>query len=259
VASPYGLSGLELTFDAGGSPMLVARWQTSAGGSSPLVANNVLYYAANNALRALDPTSSNVLWSTDKIGRVHWQSPVVANGVVYMADESGQLTAFDVPGPPVGAAVVEFYDASLDHYFMSPLASEIQALDDDKFPGWARTGQTFNAYAASVAGANPVCRFYLPPAYGDSHFYSGSPVECAAVLAKYPFFDYESPALFYILPPDPVTGACPAGTTPVYRVWDARADTNHRYTTSRTIRDQMVAMGWVAEGYGPDSVIMCAP
>ena len=92
VASPNGLSGLELALDAGGSPMLVAQWQTSAGGSSPLVANNVLYYAANN-----------------------------------------------------------------------------------------------------------------------------------------------------------------------YRVWDARADTNHRYTTSRTIRDQMVAMGWVAEGYGPDSVIMCAP
>jgi hypothetical protein len=110
-----------------------------------------------------------------------------------------------------------------------------------------------------MAGASPVCRFYLPPGYGDSHFFSASPVECAAVLAKYPFFILESPAVFYITLPDQVTGACPAGTQPVYRVWDNRADTNHRYTANRAIRDQMVAAGWLAEGYGPDAVIMCAP
>ena len=259
VANGYGLSALKLVLGAGGVPGLNPQWQTSAGGSSPLVANHVLYYAASNALRALDPTSGEVLWSTNKIGGVHWASPIVANGVLYMTDESGNLTAFALPSTPVNAAVVEFYDASLDHYFMSSLQTEIQALDDGMFPGWMRTGQSFNAYANAVPGANPVCRFYLPPAYGDSHFYSGSPVECAAVLAKYPFFSYESPALFYILLPDQVTGACPAGTTPVYRVWDARADTNHRYTTSRTIRDQMVAAGWLAEGYGPDAVMMCAP
>lgn len=30
------------------------------------------------------------------------------------------------------------------------------------------------------------------------------------------------------------------------------------HTASRTIRDQMVARGYAAEGYGPDAVIMCA-
>jgi hypothetical protein len=104
-----------------------------------------------------------------------------------------------------------------------------------------------------------VCRFYLPPPYGDSHFYSASPAECAAVQAKYPFFVLETSALFYIVLPNPITGACPSGTVPVYRVWDNRVDTNHRYTTSRAIRDQMVAAGWLAEGYGPDAVIMCSP
>jgi len=29
--------------------------------------------------------------------------------------------------------------------------------------------------------------------------------------------------------------------------------------TSRATRDQMVAAGWLAEGYGNDAVIMCAP
>ena len=73
----------------------------------------------------------------------------------------------------------------------------------------------------------------------------------------------ESPSVFFIaLPntnPGPTAGACPAGTIPVYRVFDNRADANHRYTTDRAIRDQMVARGYIAEGYGDDAVIMCAP
>jgi outer membrane protein assembly factor BamB len=259
VANANGLSGLELGVDSDNAPSLAVHWQSNADGSSPIVANGVLYYAASNALRALDPSSGDVLWSTNRIGGIHWQSPVVANGAVYVTDEAGQLTAFALPATSTSTAVVEFYDASLDHYFITSLQNEITALDSGAVPGWTRTGETFNAYARSVTDANPVCRFYLPPPYGNSHFYSGSPDECAIVLAKYPFFDYESPAVFYIPLPDPATGACLAGATPVYRLWDDRADTNHRYTTSRTIRDQMVAAGWIPEGYGPDAVIMCAP
>jgi outer membrane protein assembly factor BamB len=258
VANGSGLSALTLAIDAGGAPSLVERWNSTQGGSSPLVANNVLYYAGSNALRALEPTTGSLLWSTTQIGSVHWESPIVANGVVYVTDESGQLTAFAPPSAPVAAAVVEFYNASFDHYFMSSLQVEINALDTGLFPGWARTGQTFSAYAQPVAGTNAVCRFYLPPAYGDSHFYSASAAECAAVLAKYPFFVYESPAVFYLLLPDQVTSQCPSGTLPVYRVWDQRIDTNHRYTTDRSTRDQMVTAGWIAEGYGNDAVIMCA-
>jgi hypothetical protein len=59
--------------------------------------------------------------------------------------------------------------------------------------------------------------------------------------------------------PDAATGACPSGYVPVYRVWNQRADSNHRYTTDPAIRDRMVAQGGVAEGYGPDAVAMCAP
>jgi hypothetical protein len=259
VANGFGLAALKLVLGTGGVPALSPQWNTDSGGTSPLVANNVLYLASNNALRALDPVSGNVLWNSSQIGGIHWQTPVVANGVVYLMDQSAVLSAFTLPGGPKNTAVVEFYDAALDHYFMSALANEIQALDNGMFPGWVRTGQSFGAIEPTAPGASPVCRFYLPPGYGDSHFYSGFPDECAAVLAKYPFFLYESPALFYILLPDPATGACPMATSPVYRVWDQRADTNHRYTTSRAIRDQMVAAGWVPEGYGPDAVIMCAP
>ncbi|MDH4181209.1 MAG: hypothetical protein OEV46_04305 [Betaproteobacteria bacterium] len=57
----------------------------------------------------------------------------------------------------------------------------------------------------------------------------------------------------------PSLGACPAGTLPVYRLFSNRADANHRYTIDRSVRDAMVARGWVAEGEGADVVAMCAP
>jgi hypothetical protein len=167
------------------------------------------------------------------------------------------LTAMPANAQPVDA--IEYYDAGQDHYFISALPAEIAALDANRFPGWARTGLSFKAYGQATGSASPVCRFYIPPADGDSHFYTASPSECLAVQTKYPAFVYESPNVMYVDLPDPITGACPTGDVPVYRLWDHRADTNHRYTTDPAVRAQMVATGWVAEGYGPNVVIMCAP
>ena len=64
----------------------------------------------------------------------------------------------------------------------------------------------------------------------------------------------------HLAAPNPLSGNCadPA-TQPVYRIWNRRPDTNHRYTTSPAVRDAMVAAGGVAEGYGPGAVAMCAP
>jgi hypothetical protein len=172
-----------------------------------------------------------------------------------------QISGIGATLTPPTVDVVEFYNASQDHYFITALAQEIRALDNGVFVGWTRTGYAFKAYPAATPGFTPVCRFYIPPVYGDSHFYSASPAECAEALAKYPFFVYESPSVFYIALPDTTTGACLVGTTPVYRVWDNRADSNHRYTTSTAIVGQMRALGWVPEGYGsgPYYPIMCAP
>ncbi len=174
-----------------------------------------------------------------------------------LADIAAYLGTF--AGAPATVPVVEFYNGARDHYFISTAAAEIADLDRGVHPGWTRTGRGFNAYASATAGASPVCRFYLPPAYGDSHFYSAAAAECAQVAATYPAFSYESPAVFHIGLPDPTTGACASGTVAVYRLWDNRGDTNHRYTTSTTVRQQMLAQGWIAEGYGPAQVIMCAP
>lgn len=97
VGNSAGISALKLTLGAGGVPALTVAWQKSGGGFSPLVANNVLYFAGTSNLRALDPTTGAVLWSTTQIGSIHWQSPIVVNGVVYIADGAAHLTAFSLP------------------------------------------------------------------------------------------------------------------------------------------------------------------
>ncbi len=161
--------------------------------------------------------------------------------------------------------VIEYYNPALDHYFITSLQPDIDALDSGHFFGWSRTGLTFRAFADAASGGlgvNPVCRFYIPPP-ADSHFFSAILAECAAVLAKIPTdpnysgFVYETPNAFYIAVPDTMTGACPAGTIPVYRLWNQRADSNHRYTADPATKALMLAKGYVAEGYGPDAVIMC--
>jgi len=63
----------------------------------------------------------------------------------------------------------------------------------------------------------------------------------------------ETPNAFYVYPPD-ATGACAQGTVALYRFWDNRPDTNHRYTTDPAVRAQMVARGWFPEG-----VVACVP
>ncbi len=110
-------------------------------------------------------------------------------------------------------------------------------------PAGRAPGESFKVYPspASGSGVNPVCRFYIPPAHGNSHFFSASPQECAAIAQKaatdpaYSGYVLESSAAFFIALPDTATGDCPAGTSPVYRLWNERPDSNHRYTTSGAV------------------------
>ena len=106
-------------------------------------------------------------------------------------------------------------------------------------------------------GTSPVCRYYIPPDLGDSHFFGRGTAECAATGQKNPRFDLEDPAFMQMFLP--AAGVCPANTVEVYRVFSNRFDANHRYMTDKAIRAQMTGKGWVAEGDGPDVVVMCAP
>lgn len=185
------------------------------------------------------------------------------SATIYAPSSRGVLR-FATAGVLLGTvAVVEYYRPDLRHYFISADPLEIAALDAGQRFNWKRTGETFNVYAASTRSddvTSPVCRFYGRPEKGlDSHFFSASKAECAAVEERFSdSWVLETPGAFSAFLPSAL-GTCPAGTRPIYRVYNNRGDSNHRYVTSAAIRDQMVGQGWIAEGYGPMAVAMCGP
>lgn len=187
---------------------------------------------------------------------------------------SGQYwheASMDFSVSPQGYAdAVEYFAPSLGHYFMTSDSTEIQALDNGVIPGWSRTGESFHVIPASTrpTTALSVCRFYgLPPAGLNSHFFTASQTECAAVQRLWPTaWLLETTDAFAV----PATGAgdgepCAQGSIPLYRLYNNRADANHRFTISTSVRDQMVAMGWILEGFrgplttGNNIYVMCVP
>jgi hypothetical protein len=209
------------------------------------------YYEVRGGLWRGDASCDSPL-GIDEYSRLDTMLPLTRQ---YLTPEQGSASG--------QAVAVEFYNKTLDHYFLTTSAAEINDLDSGVHVGWERTGLRFLAYQVPTPGANPVCRFYRTPGFGDSHFYSASPSECQAVIAHpetYPGWTYESGSVFYIALPDPVSGACASGTQPIWRFFNQRT-TNHRYTSDHGIRDDMRSdpATWVPEGYGPDAVIMCAP
>ncbi len=94
IATWQGISALTVEIDPDGTPSLKLRWKNPEGGSSPVVANSVLYYAGRGTIRALDPHNGKQLWHSSRIGGIHWESPIVVNGTVYITDQNARLTAF---------------------------------------------------------------------------------------------------------------------------------------------------------------------
>jgi hypothetical protein len=130
--------------------------------------------------------------------------------------------------------------------------------------GWVRTGESFPPTPRSRSPLSPVCRFHssatrrfalLLAANADAPSCSWR-----RPPASYPNFSgyiEEYAAAFYVDLPD-ATGACPAGTVPVFRLWNQRLDSNHRYTTNPAIVAQMQARNYVLEGSAPNFAAMCA-
>jgi len=155
--------------------------------------------------------------------------------------------------------VAEFYNASLDAYFVSGRAAEQFTLDG--LSAFTRTGSTFQSKSGLAtdltAAEDSVCRYYigLTAPYTSSHFYGFKATDCATIAAAvtagtvtgfsnegYDFASYKPLT----------TSSCPtAAPVPVYRSFRVAAGgktPNHRYTTSTTTRDAMTALGWTSEG-----------
>jgi hypothetical protein len=54
--------------------------------------------ARSGNIRALNPTTGSQLWHSSQIGGIHWESPIVTNGVLYIPDYNSHITAFSLPG-----------------------------------------------------------------------------------------------------------------------------------------------------------------
>jgi outer membrane protein assembly factor BamB len=100
VANGSGISGLQLTVNGAGAPALVPRWSDGIGGTSPILANGVLYYDTPAGIRALDPLGGRQLFLDGAVAGVHWQSPIVVNGRLYLTDQIGHLVAYGLATPP---------------------------------------------------------------------------------------------------------------------------------------------------------------
>jgi len=157
------------------------------------------------------------------------------------------------------STAVEYYHGGYGHYFVTASPQEIAALDDGRFPGWSRTGQSFEVLELNTAGSANVCRFWSGQTFvpKSSHFYTPFAAECAIVKGN-PGWLFEGEVFAMMLPG--AAGTCAGGTLPLYRLYnDGQGGApNHRYTTSLTIRSEMLAQGWIAEGSGV-GVIGCVP
>jgi PQQ-like domain len=80
-----------------GNPALVKQWAGN-GGTSPVVANSTLYYVSGGNVSALNPVSGATIWTDSSIGDIHWQSPIVADGHLYVIDNSSTLWVYALDG-----------------------------------------------------------------------------------------------------------------------------------------------------------------
>jgi hypothetical protein len=166
---------------------------------------------------------------------------------------------------PAEGTMVEYYKASIDHYFMTLEGAESVLLDETPAgAGWKRTGRAFGAWTPSqLDRTKRLCRFYGDLKGGpDSHFYTPEGAECDGLRA----LDASTPPGQYAWRFEgyagnvavPVDGNCAANLTPVYRLYnrgfEKGAAPNHRYTTDTALYAEMQAKGWAGEG-----VAFCVP
>jgi HYDIN/CFA65/VesB-like, Ig-like domain/Repeat of unknown function (DUF5648) len=188
-----------------------------------------------------------------RLARLNVDAPQLAS--LAMTTISGVGIA--VPPPAPTTDVIEFFNASLNHYFLTAVAEEATAIDAGAVgPGWARTGFSFRAYAADTPaeGTLPVCRFFGTPGQGPSaHFFTADAAECALVKAN-PRWLYEGIAWRADVP---ANGQCAAGASPVVRFFWPGAivtDARHRYVKDAAEIARMRSAEWIEEG-----PVFCSP
>jgi cytochrome c553 len=247
-----------LTFrNSGTLPVSVIALSSSNPAEFPLLGSSCGVVAAGatcTASVAFNPSASGSRAATLTIANDGATNPL-----------SVQLSGTGAGGSSGGGTkvvVMEYYNASLGHYFITSNTGEIALLGKPPFDAWQPTGLSFNAYAPANAptGTVGVCRFFNDHFLGVStHFYAPHGLGCEQTITAFPDWTLEDPQLFYASLPD-IAGNCPTGQVPVYRLFNngMGGAPNHRFTTDPTVRSQMMAKGYSPEGYGV-GIGWCAP
>ncbi len=183
--------------------------------------------------------------------RLNVEAPELANLALMSIVGVGGASA------PSTVDVIEFYNAPLNHYFLTAVPAEAAVIEAGVVgPYWLRTGLSFRTLAAATTGGSAVdvCRFFGTPGRGpSSHFYTADPVECSAVKAN-PRWLYEGIAFVAILP---VEGTCPVATAAVIRFYWPGTDVSqsrHRYVRDVAELARMRDTTWIEEG-----PVFCSP
>jgi outer membrane protein assembly factor BamB len=85
-----------------GASSLKGVWSVPTGGTSPVVANGIVFAATSGAVNAFNARDGHTVWSSSQqsaggsIGGVHWESPIVVKGWLYISDENGNLSAYSL-------------------------------------------------------------------------------------------------------------------------------------------------------------------
>lgn len=108
IANGNGLSAFTLTTDSSGHSSLQVAYANGDSGSSPFVAGGVLYVQGYGVISALNPLTGTLLWSADS-GGLHWQSPIVVNGHLYVTDNNRTITSYGPSAPPTTWYFAEGY------------------------------------------------------------------------------------------------------------------------------------------------------
>lgn len=148
--------------------------------------------------------------------------------------------------------VVEYYNSTIDAYFITGRTNEQTALDT--VSSFRRTGMTFQAASGTdtTGTYTRICRFYISLAnpYTSSHFYGKEGVDCESILAmNLPGFSWDG--YDFSVAKLNADNTCPAGNAPLFRGFRVAANgktPNHRYYASRASCDAGSAAGYACEG-----------
>ena len=253
-----GLSGVGMPYLAiAGGADVTAPAVTTALGMSELAGARQMVVLANVPHSFDVPSSPDIFtWSLTFVAAYVEDDPLsraTSARMIRVLGGGDDFLVLDRAAPlPPGAGeriAIEYYNASLDHYFMTAEPDEAAMLDAGVIvPGWQRTGYTFKVWSRDNAAGLPACRFFGTPGLGpNSHFFTILANECATVQRN-PMWTFEGIAFRAEIPD--AAGACAADRVPVIRLYNngKGGEANHRYLTSHSEIAAMLLEGWIIEG-----------